>query len=100
MYAEDYSAEPLSKQDHWASKVKKRGLHGRQYIGSLYPCLKLGGRGKRLGGCAASRAPYALAIEVDWCAHELRPDPVPTRTAITCTACGTPPSTRWLDLWA
>ena len=100
MYAEDYSAEPLSKQDHWASKVKKRGLHGRQYIGSFIRAPSWGGRGKHLGGRAASRALYALAIEVDWCAYELAPDPVPTRTAITCTACGTPPSTRWLDLWA
>ena len=25
----------LSKQDHCASRVKKRGLHDRQYIGPL-----------------------------------------------------------------
>jgi hypothetical protein len=30
-----YSLTILSKQDHWASRAKKRGLHDRQYIGPL-----------------------------------------------------------------
>src|SRR5215210_8304835 len=39
---EVYQLFILSKQDHCASRVKKRGLHGRQYIGPLYPCPTLG----------------------------------------------------------
>ncbi len=37
-----YRLTILSKQDHCASRVKKRGLHDRQYIGPLYPCPTLG----------------------------------------------------------